>query len=161
MYRIISLLAVLIVLGTAGYFFWSQPRVDVTGKIHTDIYESATSTWDPGVQILPFRPQEINDQTIGSSAGIRLEWSQPTETYNHFLLTITDTVANTFFKESGEHDRVSLDVTGLKPDTEYVFALQACLDPRCETWMVSKNEYRGRTAIEYWSEDVEPVLLNP
>lgn len=135
-------------LGLISYFFWSQPRVDSTGKIHTDLYDGATDTWNPEVQVLPFRPQDIDGQTVGSSDGIRLEWSQPTETYNHFLLTVTDPVAYTSFKESGEHDRVSLDVTGLEPDTEYVFALQACLDPRCETWLIAQDEYSGRTAAE-------------
>ena len=94
----------------------------------------------------PFRPQDIDGQTVGSSDGIRLEWSQPTETYNHFLLPSQIRVY--ILQESGEHDRVSLDVTGLEPDTEYVFALQACLDPRCETWLIAQDEYSGRTAAE-------------
>lgn len=157
----IALVLVLAIFGVAGYLFWNQPHVDSTGKVHTDLYESAMDTWNPEMQVLPFRPQDIDGQTIGSSHGIRLEWSQPTETYNHFLLTVTEPVAHTSFKESGEHDRVSLDVTGLKPDTEYVFALQACVDPRCETWLVAQDEYRGRTAPEYWSDDAVPVLLNP
>ncbi len=151
----------LIILAVAGYFIWSQPPVDSTGKVHTAIYDGALDTWNPEVQILPFRPQDIDGQTVGSSTAIRLEWKQPTQTYNHFLLTVTDPVANTSTIESGEHDRVSLDITGLKPDTEYVFALQACFDPHCETWIVAADEITAHTPAEFWSQDAQPVLLNP
>lgn len=161
MKKLFCLLIGIVILAVTGYFTWNQPAVDSTGKIHTEIYNGASGTWNPEVQSLPFRPQDVDGQTVGSSTAIRLEWKQPTETYNHFLLTITNPATNTSIKESGEHDRVSLDITGLKPDTEYVFALQACFDPRCETWIVAENEILARTPQEFWSQDDEPVLLNP
>ncbi|MBI5794375.1 fibronectin type III domain-containing protein [Candidatus Uhrbacteria bacterium] len=144
-----------------GYLYLQRPAVDATGKLHADLYRGASDSWDPGIQTFPFRPQDIDGQTVGSSTAIRLEWKQPKKTYNHFLLTVTDPATNTTTRESGEHDRVSLDITGLKPDTQYVFALQACFDPRCQTWMIAQDETTARTPVEFWSEDKEPILLNP
>lgn len=145
----------------SAVYFFSRTDIDPTGKIHTDLYEGASGVWDPQMQVLPFRPQEINEQTVGSATQLRLEWQKPEQTFNHFLVTITDPVSEYTRKESGEHDRVSLDPDALAPNTEYVFALQACLDRRCEKWLVAQEEYRGTTAAEQWSDDVVPILLNP
>lgn len=161
MKKLFCLITAIVLLSVAGYLVWNQPPVDSTGKIHTDLYDGASGTWDPEVQVLPFRAQDIDGKTVGSSTAIRLEWKQPSQTYNHFLLTVTDPSTNTSTIESGEHDRVSLDITGLKADTEYVFALQACFDPRCQTWIVATDEITARTPVEFWSQDEEPVLLNP
>jgi hypothetical protein len=161
MKRLCFVLIVLVVLTTLGFFFFRQPGVDSTGKIHADLYTGASETWNPDVQVLPFHAVEVDGQTVGSSTAIRLEWSKPTQPYNHFLLTITNTTTQASTKESGEHERVSLDVTGLTPDTEYVFALQACLDPRCDEWIVADTETPSRTPAEIWSTDEVPVLLNP
>ena len=161
MKKLIGLALVIIVFALVGYFVWIQPPVNSAGKIHTDLYNGASGTWDPEVSVLPFRPQDIDGQTVGSSTAIRLEWKQPTQAYNHFLLTVTDPVAHTSYIESGEHDRTSLDITGLKADTEYVFALQACLNTRCEEWIVAVDEITASTPAEVLSEDAEPVLLNP
>ncbi|MBI4437817.1 fibronectin type III domain-containing protein [Candidatus Uhrbacteria bacterium] len=161
MSRLLSVLIVIafIVLGSAWWF--SQPRMDSTGKYHVALYDEADGTWDAQMQILPARPQDRLGQTVGSSTMLRMEWQKPEQTYNNFLITYTDPVSGATIKESGEHDRVSLDPSGLAPDTEYVFTIQACFDPRCTSWLVAQDEYRGRTAPEYWSDESEPVLLNP
>lgn len=161
MKKLFFLIIAIVILGIASYLIWNQPPVDSKDKVHTDLYDGASGTWNPEFQVLPFRPQDIDGQTVGSSTAIRLEWKQPTQTYNHFLLTVTDLSTDTSTIESGEHDRVSLDITGLKPDTEYVFALQACFDPRCQTWIVATDEITAHTPAEFWSQDEEPVLLNP
>lgn len=79
------------------------------------------------------------------STMLTVRWQAPTATYNHFLLTISMTDGIVLRKESGEHDRLSLDVDGLTPETAYVFALQACLDPRCTQWLIAQEEARGTT----------------
>jgi hypothetical protein len=161
MKRLFLIIISIVIFTALGYLLWSKLRVDATGKVHTDLYTDATNTWDPHIQVLPFRPQELGGETIGSSTAIRLEWTPPEETYNHFLLTVTDPIAHTTYIESGEHDRVSLDVTGLKADTQYVFALQACFDPSCQAWLVATQETTARTPMEIWSLEEEQLLLNP
>ncbi len=162
MRRLILLLIPLIVLTALGVFLWSrQGTPDASGKVHASLYEGATGTWDAQMKVSPFRTQDIDGQTVGSSTQLTLEWQKPTKTYNHFVITITDPVSGYTRSESGEHDRVSLDPDALQPDTQYVFALQACLDRRCEKWLVAQDEYRGTAAPEVWSKDEPPVVLNP
>ncbi|MFA4845781.1 MAG: fibronectin type III domain-containing protein [Patescibacteria group bacterium] len=161
MKRLLFFLAIIVVLVLVGYVYLRQQNVDATGKIHANLYENASGAWDPKIIILPVRTQEINGQTIGSSTMLRIEWQQPKETYNHFIVTYTNLATGVATKESGEHDRVNLEPSGLTPDTDYVFALQACFDRRCEEWLIAQEEYRGRTAAEYWSVDEDPVVLNP
>ena len=153
---------VVVLVGLIGYLIWlgvRPPTVDSTGKFHTHLYEGASETFDAQISILPFQPQEIDSETVGSSTYLRAEWSQPEKKYNHFLITISDPASDFTRTEAGEHDRVSLDLSDLTPDTEYTIALQACLEPTCERWFISQQEYTGRTAIEYLDE--EETLLNP
>ncbi|MEK7620613.1 MAG: fibronectin type III domain-containing protein [Patescibacteria group bacterium] len=114
-----------------------SPRVDATGKILASLYEGASDTWDAQIQVLPFERAPDRQLT--------LRWQPPEETYNHFVVTISKADGTLVRKESGEHDRVTLDLDALEPETEYVFALQACLDRRCEQWLVAQEEYRGTT----------------
>jgi len=136
-------------------------KVDLEGKVHRDLYAHASGVWDPQMQVLPFRPQDINGQQVGSSTQLRLEWQKPEKKYNHFVITITDPISGYTRKESGEHDRTSLDPDALTPATEYIFALQACLDRRCEKWMIAQNESRGTTASQIRSQDESTKILNP
>ncbi len=157
--RIIILVALSAMI---GYLIWlsMQPSpVDSTGKYHVELYDSASGTFDAQLKILPFQPQQIEDATVGSSTYLRTEWSQAEQTYNHFLITISDPASDFSRTESGEHDRVSLDLSDLTSDTEYIIVLRACLEPICDTWLVSDQEYSGRTPIEYF--DQENVLINP
>ncbi|MBI4435406.1 fibronectin type III domain-containing protein [Candidatus Uhrbacteria bacterium] len=132
------LLIVLLAMAGAGYAWWSAtPRIDSTGKIHASLYEGASDSWDPQMQVLPFER--------APSTTLTLRWQPPQETYNHFVVTISTVDGTAVRKESGEHDRLSLDPDGLEPDTEYIFALQACLDPRCQAWLIGQDEYRGTT----------------
>lgn len=129
-----------VLIGLAGYAWWSTSQIDSNGKIHVDLYEGASGTWNPHLQVFPFERSP--------STTLTLRWQAPEETYNHFVVSISKTDGTLLRKESGEHDRVSLDPDGLDPQTEYVFALQACLDPRCESWLIAQNEYRGTTTQE-------------
>ncbi len=156
-----AIVGLVIVLAVGTFLFLRTPSADPGGKVHADLYEGASGVWDPQTQILPFRPQEINGQTIGSSTHLRLEWQKPEQTYNHFLITITDPVSGYTRKESGEHERLSLDPDALSPNTQYVFVIQACLDRRCEEWLIAQDETVGTTATEQWSTEDPPVLLNP
>tara|TARA_B100001964_G_C13974619_1_gene483425 strand:- start:123 stop:611 length:489 start_codon:yes stop_codon:yes gene_type:complete len=154
---------IVIILGSMiGYLFWlsvQPPPINATGKHHTEFYEGATRVFDAQLEILPFQPQVIEDATVGSSTYLRAEWRQAARTYNHFLITISDPASEFTRTEAGEHDRVSLDLSDLTPDTEYNIVLRACLEPVCDNWYVSEHEYTGRTAIEYFDED--DMLLNP
>ena len=89
------------------------------------------------MQVLPFER--------APSTTLTLRWQPPQETYNHFVVTISTVDGTVVRKESGEHDRLSLDPDGLEPGTEYLFTLQACLDRRCEAWLIAQDEYRGTT----------------
>jgi hypothetical protein len=136
--KYLPLMGLLLILGIAGSAWWfMQSRIDATGKIHTDLYEEAKGVWDPKMEVVPFErlPSEM----------LTLHWDPPTKSYNHFVVSISTADGSLLRRESGEHDRVSLDVDGLIPQTEYVFALQACLDPRCTTWYISQNDSRGTT----------------
>lgn len=136
--KYVILLIVLAVVGVAGYVWWSTwSDIDSSGKIHTDLYEGARGTWNPQMEVVAFER--------APSAMMTLRWQPPEETYNHFVVTISKADGTLVRKESGEHDRLSLDPDGLEPATEYVFALQACLNPRCEGWLIAQNEYRGTT----------------
>ena len=150
------MLIVLGILIIAGVFIWtSSTGVDTSGKFHKDIYSGALGTWNPEFTTDFFRSQIINDVEFGSSSTISVAWQRPEITYNHFILTITDPASDWFRKESGEHERVSLDLDALTPGAEYLIALQACLDPECEEWHVSENEESGTPSLMRWQLDGE------
>lgn len=131
-------LIVLVIIGVARYAWWSaSSRIDSSDKIHTDLYEDASGTWDPQIQVTPFER--------APSTMMSLRWQPPQQTYNHFVLTLSKADGTLIRKESGEHDRMTLDLDALEPETEYVFALQACLNPRCKQWLIAQEEYRGTT----------------
>ncbi|MBI4592045.1 fibronectin type III domain-containing protein [Candidatus Uhrbacteria bacterium] len=131
-------LGVILLVGISAYVWWAnQPIVDSTGKLQTELYEGASGVWDPQMEVVAFERSASNTLT--------LRWQPPQETYNHFLVTISKADGTLLRKESGEHDRVSLDLDGLEAATEYVFTLQACLDSRCEAWLIAQEEYRGTT----------------
>ncbi|MBI2473927.1 fibronectin type III domain-containing protein [Candidatus Uhrbacteria bacterium] len=136
---------VLIILGVLGFVLWNREREEAIPKVHPALFENASGTWDAQMQVLPFRPKEVNGVTVGFPTQLRLEWSKPEQPYNHFVITVTEPLSGYTRTESGEHDRVSLDPDGLTPETEYVFAIQACLDPRCEKWLIGTEESRGTT----------------
>ncbi|MBI4256468.1 fibronectin type III domain-containing protein [Candidatus Uhrbacteria bacterium] len=136
--KYLIVLAIVLTAGISGYAWWfSQPQINSTGKIHMDLYEKASDTWDPQIQILPFERSP--------STTLTFRWHAPEKPYNHFVITISNADGTLLRKESGEHDRLSLDLDGLEPGKQYVFALQACLDPRCEAWYISQDEYGGTT----------------
>ncbi len=121
-----------------------SPLADYTNRVHSELYASE-GVWDAHLVVKPFRPQLIDGQEVGSPTGLRLEWSAPEQPFVAYLITVTDLDTNTVFTESREHDGVSVDITGLKPDTKYVFDLQACLDPQCTRWYTAQNETTSRT----------------
>ncbi len=120
----------------------SKQAVDLTNKVHTEFYQKALSYWDAQLETGPFREN--------SSTGIRLTWTKPEEVYNHFLITVTDAASGWTQTGSGEHDRVSLDQTGLQPDTKYTFVVRACIDVKCESWMTAEKEAEARTPKMIW-----------
>ena len=134
-----KVILLLLVLAVAGYALWmSPPKIDTQGKIHANLYEGASGTWNPQVEVLPFTrvPQTM----------LTVKWQPPEETYNHFVMTISTSNGTLIRTESNSHDHLSMDLDGFEPQTEYLFDLQACLDPRCEAWLIAKDEYRGMTA---------------
>lgn len=145
--KYIILLIVLAVVGVAGFWWFSQPRIDTTGKMHIDLYEGAIDTWDPQMEVVAFEREP--------STMISLRWQPPQETYNHFVVSLSKADGTLVRKESGEHDRVTLDLDALEPETQYVFALQACLDRRCEQWLVAQQEYQGTTQAAEVTEATE------
>jgi|GEM_PF-2297099 len=120
----------------------SQP-VDYTNRIHTNLYRDAQATWDA----------QLKSESLDSSSRLRLTWNKPEETYNHFLITVTaaDYDAPWTRTESGEHDRVSLDLSELLLDTDFIFVVQACLNLDCTEWLIADQEAGNRTEKEIWS----------
>ncbi len=149
MKKILPLLAVAIVI-IAGYFLTRGPNIDLTDKHHLRAYEGAKDVFDAQLQVMPFYPSDTVDATspVASSTYLRTQWSAPEKIYNHFLITISDPQSDFTRTESGEHDRVTLDLSDLTQDTSYVIVLQACLDPSCERWLVSDVEYQGTTPVD-------------
>jgi hypothetical protein len=140
--------AVVLILGISGYAWWSAaPTINSNDKLHKDLYEGASGSWNPQMEVVAFER--------APSTALTLRWQPPTESYNHFVLTISTADGTLVRKESGEHDRVSLDPDGLESDTEYVFAIQACLDRNCDSWMIAQDEYRGRTEASDLPETIE------
>ena len=148
MKRAIFSIAIVIALATTTtVWFLHGSRIDATGKLHANLYEGASGTWDPQMEVLPFEPDP--------STRISLRWQPPEQTYNHFVVSLSKADGILIRSESGEHDRMSLDLDALEPETEYVFAIQACLDRRCEQWLVAQQEYRGTTLAAETVEETE------
>lgn len=160
------------ILIAIGYALITQPRVDSTGKTHTELYEEAQAVWDAQTRVGLFREQEVDGETIGSSTALSVEWDAPATDFNHYVLSIS-TPDGFLRSEASEKERARLDLTGLKANTTYTLALQACLDRACEDWIISKDETTATTPEEVWtavdtiSTDGEnlsmdgPLLLNP
>jgi len=151
--RLIQVLIATVVIALGLFLFMKNinqpvktPVSDYTNKVHSELYANTQEVWDGQVTVKPFRSQTIGDQEIGSATGLRIEWQAPEQTFNHFLLTITEQESGIIKMESREHEGTSLDITDLKPDTKYIFNLQACIDPKCETWYVAEQEASGRTS---------------
>jgi len=134
---ITGILIILILAITA--FFWTQRKTD-----------SNKTLWNSNLQTAAFRPQTIAEAERGSSSFIRLTWQKPETTYNHFLITVTNPETGWSRTEAGEHERVSLDVSDLEPDTTYTFVVQACGDPDCTTWITSNEKPSTRTEKMFW-----------
>ncbi len=142
-----SILGIFVLALATGWYFLRLEQspatsVDTTPKLHATFYQQALAVWDAKLATGPFREN--------SSTAIRLTWQQPEELYNHFLITITDPQTGWTRTESGEHDRVSLDVTDLQADTKYVFVVRACLNPDCANWIVSHVETQAQTPTTRW-----------
>lgn len=147
----------LMALGFLVYMkFVNQPKpsplADYTNRVHSELYASE-GVWDAQLIVKPFRPQMIDGQEVGSPTGLRLEWKAPEQPFIAYVITVTESDTNTVFTESREHEGLSLDITSLKPDTKYVFNLQACVDPDCTSWYTAEQEATSRTPKE--------VILNP
>ncbi|MBI2475280.1 fibronectin type III domain-containing protein [Candidatus Uhrbacteria bacterium] len=135
---IISIIIIILILAIA-VIFWTQQKID-----------SDKTSWNSNLLTSVFRPQLIAEAERGSSSFIRLTWQKPETTYNHFLITVTNPQTDWSRTESGEHERVSLDVSDLEPDTTYTFSVRACGDPDCKTWITSNEKPRARTEKMYW-----------
>jgi len=135
---ILPTIIILMCAGVIGVLFYiTTTEIDSTGKIHADLFDQAKRTWDPVMEVLPFEPNPTTQLTI--------RWQPPEKDYNHIVIWISTASGELLKSESGEHDRVSLDPDGLEPGTEYVFAIQACIDPDCKRWYIGQDEYRGTT----------------
>ena len=121
-----------------------QSTTDLSTRVHQHLYAQASQVWES-----QFKTEALGRE---SSTMIRVVWQKPTQIYNHFLITITNPVTGWTRTESGEHDRVSLDVSELQSTTSYTFALQACLDPRCDAWIISDTEPQATTSVSVWQE---------
>ncbi len=168
MKRVKTPLVLIIIAAAVGLIMFSGDggvQVDSTDKFHKDLYDNAVGGWDATLTTHAFESQEINSTAVGSSSRVRVTWNQPEEEYNHFVLTISDPLSDWFRKESGEHDRISLDLDMLSPSMDYTIALQACLQPTCEEWLISTAEVIGTPSKMYWEFDGtiegEILLLEP
>ncbi len=146
------LAGIILVVGFLVYTTYStkskpSPIADYTNRVHSELYASK-GVWNAELTVKPFRPQMIDGQEVGSPNGLRLEWKAPEEPFIAYVITVTESDTNTLFTESREHEGVSLDITGLKPDTKYVFNLQACLDRDCASWYTAEQEVTSRTPKE-------------
>lgn len=144
---IVVLLLLVSAIATAIYFVTIRPesiapRIQLTDKIHSSFYQQALGYWDARLLTAPFQER--------SSSMIVLQWTKPTQIYNHFLITVTDPKTGWTHTESGEHDRESLNITNLAADTKYVFVLRACIDADCSTWLTSEREAEHRTQKMIW-----------
>jgi len=143
----IPTIIVLICAGVVGLIFYlTTTKIDSTGMLQANLFDEAERTWDPAMEVLPF---ELNPTTQ-----ITLRWQPPEKNYNHFVIWISDASGNLIRTESGEHDRSSLDPNGLSPGTDYVFDIQACIDPDCKSWYIGKDEYHGTTASLLENPDI-------
>lgn len=120
--------------------------------VHKDLYEQATGVWNSDLA--------LEDLSRDTSSVLRMVWQQPVQTYNHFLVTITNPATNWTRTESGEHDRVSLELTDLNPQTFYTMVVRACLDPNCLQWIISDHEVNGMTEPMRWAVTAPPEGLS-
>ena len=134
---IAGILIILVLVVVA--IFWTQQQTDFQ-----------ITSWDSNLQTAVFQPQMIAEAERGSSSFIRLTWQKPETTYNHFLITVTNPETGWSRTEAGEHERVSLDVSDLEPDTTYTFIVQACGDPNCTIWITSNEKPSARTEKMFW-----------
>jgi hypothetical protein len=117
---------------------------------HKPLYKDAIDVWKAGLATTLFHPQTLLETKIGSSTTISFAWKKPSKIYNHFLITVTDPITQWTRTEAGEHERVTLDASGLNPDREYIAVVQACVDPDCRAWFIADKEVNGKTSLEYW-----------
>ncbi|MDG1949934.1 MAG: fibronectin type III domain-containing protein [bacterium] len=146
----IALVVLIIMAGIFVYATISGPSVDSTNRVHTQLYEGADDTWDAQAATELFREQMIDGETIGSSTALGLRWSAPKVEFNHYVVTISHLETGIVRSEASEQDRQRLDLTGLDADTNYTFALQACIDRACDEWIIASTEATGTTPEEYW-----------
>lgn len=143
-------MATLLVVAVGIALLMRPGSLNPADYVHRDLYEGAERGWDAQLQVLPFE--------LVPSTQLTLRWTPPERAYNHFVIHISTPDGTLIRRESGEQERVSLDPGDLEPDTTYVFALQACIDRRCESWMMADQEGTGTTARapEEPSEESEP-----
>ncbi len=131
-------LAILVTLWLMRNPVEKKPSIDLTNRIHTSLYQEAIDVWDAALTTDPF--------DASPSTMIHLGWQKPIQTYNHFLITVTQPESGWTRTESGEHERVTLDLSDLLPDTKYTFVVQACSDPVCSSWLIADQEVSGQTS---------------
>jgi hypothetical protein len=135
---VLLVLVILVAIWFARKPINEKAKFDITNRIHTSLYQKASDVWDGSLttDVFPTSP----------STGIHLSWRKPAQKYNHFLITVTNAQTGWTRTESGEHERVTLDLTDMLPDTKYTFIVQACVDPKCSSWMIADEEVSARTA---------------
>jgi hypothetical protein len=131
---LIIVVIIVLAIGFVGFYKLknSPKRIEA---FHRDIYDGAKGWFESDL-----KAELITPETVDPSTRLHVTWNKPTKKYNHFLLTITNKATKKKLIESGEGERVSLDLFNLLPETDYAIALQACLDHSCEKWYVSKTE---------------------
>ncbi len=138
-----SPLIVIVLIVLVVGFVWAYKTLNSPSRLnafHRDVYDGAKSWFVSDLKAEPVIAEAVEGEASEPVTRFHLSWEKPTKKYNHFLLTITNRTLNTKTLESGNSERVTLDLIGLDLDTEYTIALQACLDPSCKKWLVSKTE---------------------
>lgn len=143
-------LIILVLIAFGILMFIQKKQLNLDERYHKELYAESVKLFESQLETSHFREQIIVGETRGSSSRIRLTWQKPVKPYNHFVIVISDPKTGKTRRESGEHERMSLDVSDLKADTEYVFTLLACLEPSCKKWMTSREEPRAKTEKMYW-----------
>ena len=146
----------LILLVLLIVFFATHSNIDpkiIDDSYHKDFYTQAENTWAAKLEAQKFREQALGELTFGSSSYVSLNWQKPRYKYNHFLITVSNPETGWTRTESGNHDRDMLDLSDLKPATEYTFVVQVCFDPECKKWDVTETEAKETTSPLVWEID--------
>jgi hypothetical protein len=141
---------VLLVALGGGYWQWTRGEDSVVVGGETDVPALESETWEADLSVEQLKSDTIGGETIFSSGKLSTSWVEPSDVeVDHYEIVATDSVMGWTTETSVENTN-SVELWGLKSETEYTLELTACLDEECEEQLVADASAKASTSAEYW-----------